>query len=79
MHTTHAAEGCTEHTVVVFQFIGCTELERWRGANGGWRGCQLQQYEENLSYSLISTVQKLPDVMAEKLSWELQRFKEHMP
>ncbi|KAM6104279.1 uncharacterized protein LJ206_019086 isoform 2-T2 [Theristicus caerulescens] len=40
---------------------------------------QLRQYEESLSSSLqacISAMEKLPDVLAEKLSREFQRFKE---
>ena len=35
---------------------------------------QLRQYEESLSSSLISAVEKLPDTLAEKQSQEFQRF-----
>lgn len=61
-----------ECDIAVYQLTDSTELESQRGENVDDMVGQLQQYEENLSYSFISATEKLLDVIAKKLPQEFQ-------
>ena len=70
MCTTHVAELCTKCAIIV-----CQAVVDWKDEEGPTvdeLARQLRQYEESLSSSLVLAVEKLPDILAEKLSQEFQ-------